>query len=68
VIESVQLAVVVKAVHDAYVKAIADKDLRDKPATGINAFSSTPEEFGRFLQAETTRWARVVRERNIKPG
>jgi tripartite-type tricarboxylate transporter receptor subunit TctC len=60
---------VVKAVHDAYVKAIVDKEMRDKlAATGINAFSSTPEEFGRFLHAETTRWARVVRERNIKPG
>ncbi len=60
---------VVRAVHDAYVKSIADKELRDKlAATGINAISSTPEEFGRFLQAETVRWGRIIRERHLKPG
>lgn len=29
--------------------------------------TSTPEEFGRFLRAETTRWGKVVRDAGIEP-
>jgi tripartite-type tricarboxylate transporter receptor subunit TctC len=28
----------------------------------------TPAEFGRFLAAETEKWAKVIRAANIKPG
>jgi hypothetical protein len=28
----------------------------------------TPAEFGRFLAAETEKWAKVIRAADIKPG
>ena len=35
-------------------------------AIGTEARGSTPEEFTRFLQAETTRWTEVVQKANIR--
>jgi tripartite-type tricarboxylate transporter receptor subunit TctC len=34
---------------------------------GAIAGSGTPEELGRFIQAEITKWAEVIRAGNIKP-
>ena len=36
-------------------------------AAGMEAIGGTPEEFGAFLRAETVKWAKVVRDANIKP-
>ena len=33
---------------------------------GINAVASTPEDLARFIQSETTRWSRVVKESGIE--
>ena len=33
---------------------------------GELAAPSTPEAYGRFVQAETVRWAKVIRDANIK--
>jgi hypothetical protein len=35
-------------------------------AIGTEARGSTPEEFTRFLQAETARWTEVVAKANIR--
>lgn len=35
-------------------------------ADGSMPLSSSPEEFGRFLQAETVRWGKVVREAGVE--
>ena len=32
----------------------------------MEAIGGTPEEFGAFLRAETTKWAKVVKTANIK--
>jgi tripartite-type tricarboxylate transporter receptor subunit TctC len=34
--------------------------------TGAFAFTETPEEFGRFMHAEASRWQKVLQETNIK--
>ena len=34
---------------------------------GAEALRMTPEEFGRFIAAETAKWAKVVKEAGIKP-
>ena len=34
---------------------------------GGEAAQMTPEEFGRFIAAETTKWAKVVKEAGIRP-
>lgn len=36
-------------------------------ADGSVPVTSTPEEFGRFLRAETTRWGKVVRDSGVEP-
>jgi tripartite-type tricarboxylate transporter receptor subunit TctC len=35
-------------------------------AEGAEAVSMSPDEFGRFIQAETAKWARVVKEAGIR--
>src|SRR3954470_7797021 len=35
-------------------------------ASGMEAIGGTPEAFGAFLKAETTKWARVIKAANIK--
>jgi len=35
-------------------------------ASGMEAIGGTPEEFGAFLRAETVKWAKVIKDANIK--
>jgi tripartite-type tricarboxylate transporter receptor subunit TctC len=42
-------------------KALRLPDIKDKlTAQGVEAIGSTPEEFRKFLQAEITRWEKVI--------
>jgi len=42
-------------------------DVKERLATlGFDPFESTPEGLSAHMQAETTKWAKVVREANIK--
>lgn len=60
---------IVQHVREAYIKAIADTELRQKLAgMGITVYSSTSEELARHMQKETVEWGRVIRERGIKPN
>ena len=50
------------------VKALALPDTKARLLdSGIIAVSSTPEAFAGYIQAETKKWAKVVREANITP-
>ena len=52
-------AELVKAAHDpAYVKQMA--------TLGVEAISSTPEEFGAFVQSEVAKWRRAIHESGAK--
>ncbi|MGH7186809.1 MAG: Bug family tripartite tricarboxylate transporter substrate binding protein, partial [Pseudomonadota bacterium] len=45
------------------VKIMRAPEMRDRLATmGIQPLSSTPDEFGAFLNSEVARWGKVVRE------
>ena len=33
---------------------------------GVDAVSSTPEEFAAFMRAETDKYAKLIKEANIK--
>ncbi len=47
-------------------RALADKDVKDKLGTlGIEAASSSPQQFGAFLVSENERWGKVIREAGI---
>jgi tripartite-type tricarboxylate transporter receptor subunit TctC len=34
-------------------------------ALGIDPVATSPDEFRRFMESETTKWTGVIRERNI---
>ncbi|MFS2051032.1 Bug family tripartite tricarboxylate transporter substrate binding protein [Variovorax sp. CT11-76] len=58
---------VVQALQAAYLKAIAPAEIRRKLGeAGIDPVGGTPEQFTQYIQSETVKWGRVVRERGIK--
>jgi tripartite-type tricarboxylate transporter receptor subunit TctC len=53
--------VVVKRLNAAIVEALASPDIRKRfDDIGAGAKSSTPEAFGKFLQAEIKRWGALL--------
>jgi len=49
------------------VKALADQDLKKRYADlGVEPVSSTPEFLGQFIKAEAERYAKVIKDANIK--
>ena len=49
-------------------KALASADLKSRLVTaGIEPLASTPQEFGAFIQSETVRYAKVIKDAGIKP-
>jgi tripartite-type tricarboxylate transporter receptor subunit TctC len=48
--------------------ALADPPIKARLADlGGQPYGGTPEEFGRFLAAETEKWGKVVRAAGLKP-
>jgi|SRR5690242_8495914 len=57
----------IKRFNAAMVSALNDPDLRAKlHQSGVTPWPSSPEEFGRYLKQETTRWGDVIRTHGIK--
>ena len=49
-------------------RLFARPELKDKlAALGMDASSGKPQELAASIQAETVRWAEVIRQKNIKP-
>jgi tripartite-type tricarboxylate transporter receptor subunit TctC len=47
---------------------LADARIKDKLTDlGYVVVSGTPQDFGRFIAAETAKWGKVIRDANIKP-
>jgi tripartite-type tricarboxylate transporter receptor subunit TctC len=60
---------VIGRLRDEVVKAMAPTEIRDRLiALGQVPVGSTPEAFGAFMKAEASKWLKVIREANIKPG
>ena len=58
---------VVDKLHADMVKAMQDAVVKGKFADlGVEAVSSTPDQFGAFIKAETDKYARLIKEANIK--
>ena len=50
-----------------YSKAVGDPALRQKLIdAGVEPLTSTPEELAAYIRSETAKWAKVVKEANIK--
>ena len=57
----------VSKLHADTVKLLADPDVKQKFADlGVVAVSSTPEQFGAFIRSETEKYAKLIKEANIK--
>ena len=57
---------IVNKVNVDVVKALDTPDVRRRlEQHGVDPESSTPEEFEKFIKAETVRWAKVVRAAGI---
>ena len=58
---------VVKTLNDATVRAARSAELRQKLADqGAEAVGNSPEEFGKLLRDEVTKWAEIVRVSGAK--
>lgn len=58
---------IVARMNAELVKALGNKELQERLiASGAEAAPSTPEQFGVFLQRETQRWEKILRESGMK--
>lgn len=60
---------IVKRLNEAFTASFKDEGVRKTlvDEAGIALELTSPEAFGRFLEAEIARWARVVKDNSIKP-
>ena len=60
---------VIAQMNDELVKALKAPDVAEKlAAQGMDVVGGKPEQLQSFLQAEISRWAKVVKENRIKAG
>jgi tripartite-type tricarboxylate transporter receptor subunit TctC len=58
---------IVDKVNADLVKALATSDVKSRLGElGVEAVSSTPEQFGQFMASETARWSKLVKEANLR--
>ena len=48
-------------------RSLLTPEIRERfAAIGMEAIGGTPEAFGAFMRAETAKWAKVIKDANIK--
>jgi tripartite-type tricarboxylate transporter receptor subunit TctC len=58
---------IVAKFHGDTVKTLADPDVKKRFADlGVDAVSSTPEQFGAFIKAEMEKYGKLIKDANIK--
>ena len=58
---------IVTRLHDEFVKVMKQPDINEKIVqTGAEAVGNTPEEFRKYLHADVTKWAKLVKESGAK--
>lgn len=58
---------IVTRVYQETVKALQTPDVHEKLSSlGAEPVGSTPEQFAAHIQAETKKWAKVIKEANVK--
>jgi tripartite-type tricarboxylate transporter receptor subunit TctC len=59
---------IVNKLSQEIAKAMALPDVREKlEAQGFQAASDTPDQFDRYLRAETAKWAKVAHDAKVQP-
>jgi tripartite-type tricarboxylate transporter receptor subunit TctC len=61
---------IVKAINEVIVAAMATQEFRDHLATlGAEPKPQTPEEFGRYINADVVKWSKLVKDNDVQlPG
>jgi tripartite-type tricarboxylate transporter receptor subunit TctC len=60
---------IVDKVRAESLKVLADPEMKKKFATlGLDTVGSTPEETRAAIAADIPKWAKVIKDANIKPG
>ncbi|HKU08537.1 MAG TPA: tripartite tricarboxylate transporter substrate binding protein [Bradyrhizobium sp.] len=61
---------IVKRLNEVIVAAMQTKEFRDHLATlGAEPKPQTPEEFGRYINADVAKWSKLVKDNNVQlPG
>ena len=60
---------IVERMHAEVLKVLNNKEARERlSAQGMDIVASSPTEFAKFLGGEVERWAKVVKDNNIKAG
>jgi tripartite-type tricarboxylate transporter receptor subunit TctC len=58
---------IINRLNAELVRAVTAPDMKPRFATaGVEPLTSTPEEFGRFIQSEATRFSKVIKEAGIR--
>jgi len=58
---------IVTRLHAEILKILRTPEIHDRLVSlGSDPVGSTPEEFGAFMKSETAKWARVIKEANIR--
>jgi tripartite-type tricarboxylate transporter receptor subunit TctC len=58
---------IVKAINEVIVAAMATQEFRDHLATlGAEPKPQTPEEFGRYINADVAKWSRLVKDNDVQ--
>ena len=58
---------IIDKVNADLVKALATEDVKSRLGVlGVEAISSTPEQFGTFMANETERWGKLIKEAHLK--
>jgi len=61
-------ASIIQALNREINAGLADAKIRDRlTELGYVVVSGAPDDFGRFIAAETAKWGKVIRDANIKP-
>ena len=59
---------VIGKLHDETVRALQKPDVKERfTALGVEPMGSTPEYLAKYLQAEITKWASVVKRTGMRP-
>jgi tripartite-type tricarboxylate transporter receptor subunit TctC len=58
---------IVQKFHADIVKVMKDPDLKERfGQLGVDAVSSSPEEFAAFMRAESAKYAKLIKDANIQ--
>jgi tripartite-type tricarboxylate transporter receptor subunit TctC len=59
--------VIIKKVHEEIVKIAAQTDMRERLAQlGLDVAVNSPNEFAAVINADIAKWAKVIKDANIK--